>query len=381
MDVDAGGSAEVAGGAWPTEAFVATRHFGAARVDVLSDGGFTWAPELRAPEEEWRRAMPEANARGEIFLGHNMVLIRHGGVAALVDAGLDDPSPVSPWMPPKARRSPGVQAGLARLGLAPEDVTHVVLTHAHGDHVAGSAVERDGRRVPRYPRARYLLGRRDWEGHAALAAPDPLIGQHLGALHRAGALDLIDGETVLAPGIVLEPSPGDSPGHYLVRLDAGDNRLYVVGDLFHHACEVQHPDWVSPGRDPVSSLASRRRLMAAAAGSGATVVFSHEHFPPWGRISSREEGYHWQRDEAEAPGPAQGRGGRRAGMLTPPRVARCAPPPPRSVAALPRPGRGPRVGPAGRAKPGAPAPTPAHPGWPVPPLQGAPGSGVCGPAW
>ena len=292
------------GDSWPTESFVDTRRFGDATVTILSDGGFRWAPALSAPEAEWRRAMPEANAAGEVLLGHNMALIQVAGAAILVDAGLDDPGPESPWMPPRAARSPGVEQGLTRLGVRPQDVTHVALTHAHDDHIAGATVVRSGERVPRYPRARYLLGRRDWDGNPARRREGSLVAVHLGTLDRLGRLDLIDGEAEITPGVTLLPAPGDSPGHYLVRVTSGSERLYVTGDLFHHACEVEHPDWVSPGRDPMSSLASRRRLSADAAAAGATVVFSHEHFPPWGQIITTPAGYRWQRQEAEVPPPA-----------------------------------------------------------------------------
>jgi glyoxylase-like metal-dependent hydrolase (beta-lactamase superfamily II) len=292
---------------WETPAFVETRRVGGATVTVVSDGTFLWAPELRAPEAEWRRAIPEANDRGEIWLGHHMVLIRHEGAVILVDAGFDDPSPTSSWMPPRARRSPGVQAGLARIGVSPEQVTHVFLTHAHGDHIAGATVERDGQRLPRYPRARYLLGRRDWEGNPALEQPASLIALHLGALRRAGVLALQEGEREVVPGVTLIPSPGDSPGHYLLRLRSGGETFYAVGDLFHHACEVDHTGWASPGRDREAARVSREALNAAAAPAGATVVFTHEPFPPWGRIVAAGPGGHrWQRDATPRRPPAGG---------------------------------------------------------------------------
>jgi glyoxylase-like metal-dependent hydrolase (beta-lactamase superfamily II) len=302
MGTSSGSGAAAIGGSppadWPTAAFVDAHRFGEATVTAISDGGFLWAPQLSAPESEWRRAMPEANAAGEVLLGHTMVLIQLAGAVVLVDAGLDDPGPESPWMPPRTVRSPGVEQGLARLGIRPEAVTHVALTHAHGDHIAGATVVRggpDGERVPRYPRARYLLGRRDWDGNPARSQERSLVAVHLGTLDRLGRLDLVDGETEIVPGVTLLPAPGDSPGHYVVRVTSGGDRLYVTGDLFHHACEVEHPDWVSPGRDPLASRASRERLSAEAAAAGATVVFSHERFPPWGQIVATPGGYRWQR--------------------------------------------------------------------------------------
>jgi glyoxylase-like metal-dependent hydrolase (beta-lactamase superfamily II) len=281
--------------AWPTERFVDSRRFGAATVTVISNGGFSWAPALSAPEEEWRRAMPEANAAGEVFLGHNMVLIQLAGAAILVDAGLDDPGPESPWMPPRARRSPGVDQGLARLGIRPEAITYVALTHAHGDHIAGATVLRGGERVPRYPRARYLLGRRDWDANPAHDQQRSPVAVHLGTLDQLGRLDLVDGETEIVPGVAMVPAPGDSPGHYVVRVTSGGERFYATGDLFHHACEVEHPSWISPGRDPAASRTSRERLAAEMAAADATVVFSHERFPPWGQIVPTPGGHRWRR--------------------------------------------------------------------------------------
>lgn len=288
---------------WPTEAFVDRRRFGEVTVTIISDGGFYWAPQLSATEAEWRRAIPEANGNGEVLLGHNMALIQTAGAVILVDAGLDDPGPESPWMPPRARRSPGVEQGLARLGFRPEDVTHVAVTHAHGDHIAGATVIRGGRRLPRYPRARYLLGRRDWDGNPARSQERSLVALHLGALDRLSRLDLVDGETEIVPRVTMLPAPGDSPGHHVVRVAAGGERFYAVGDLFHHACEVEHADWVSPGRDPAASRASRERISADAAAASATVVFTHERFPPWGQIVAAPGGHRWQRLESDVRRP------------------------------------------------------------------------------
>jgi glyoxylase-like metal-dependent hydrolase (beta-lactamase superfamily II) len=285
----------------PPATFVDTRRCGEAEISVVSDGAFYWAPQLSAPEAEWRHAMPEANEAGEVLLGHNMVLVRWGAAVILVDAGLDDPGPDSQWMPPRALRSPGVERGLAHLGVRPGDVTHVVLTHAHGDHIAGATVVRGGQREPRYPRARYLLSRRDWDGNPAREQAHSMVAVHLGTLARLGRLDLHDGQAEVAPGVTVLPAPGDSPGHCIVRVASGSEQFYATGDLFHHACEVEHVDWVSPGRDPAASRASRERFVAEVAPAGATVVFSHEPFPPWGKIVSAAGGARWQRDAAPMP--------------------------------------------------------------------------------
>ena len=254
-----------------------------------------WAPEIQAPEPEWRRAMPEADANGEITLGLNVVHIRIDGASILVDPGFDAPVRPSPWDEAGLSRSPGLEAGLQSIGVLPEQITHVLITHTHGDHYAGVTIERDGQRVARFPRARHLLGRHEWEGNPGLTRPDSELMIHLGTIERLGLLDLVEGDHEVVPGVTMIHAPGESPGHSIVRVRSGGESFYVLGDLFHHACEVERPDWVSAGRDQAAMRASRDRLFAEAAGSHAILVFTHERFPGWGRIVPAGAGYRWER--------------------------------------------------------------------------------------
>ncbi|MER3404947.1 MAG: hypothetical protein C4289_07085 [Chloroflexota bacterium] len=163
--------------------FVESRRIGEATVTAISEGtGYlTIIKALTVPEELWRQEV-EANDEGEVLLGFNVCHVRTSDASILIDTGFDEPSLASPWMPPKYQRSPGVEAGLATIGVRPEEVTHVLFTHAHGDHIAGATVERAGRSVPRYRNAAYVIGRADWEGNPARQQPGSLVAVHLGAL-------------------------------------------------------------------------------------------------------------------------------------------------------------------------------------------------------
>src|SRR5437764_12835874 len=107
--------------------YVTTRRIGRAAVTAINEGAVRWAPDLHAPEADWRRAMPEADAAGRILVDHHAVHIRLGNASVLVDAGLDDPSSawgrrwLAEW--PAAQRTPGLQAGLASIAVRPEQIT------------------------------------------------------------------------------------------------------------------------------------------------------------------------------------------------------------------------------------------------------------------
>src|SRR5690606_16812641 len=116
------------GGGMDTSKFVTSRHFGEATVTLIDDGTLRWNPQMQAPEVERRRAMPEAGADGTLSLGLFVAHIKLGGASILIDTGHDDPSPEFARLHPEFSSSPGVQAGLASIGVRPEDVTHVLFT-------------------------------------------------------------------------------------------------------------------------------------------------------------------------------------------------------------------------------------------------------------
>jgi glyoxylase-like metal-dependent hydrolase (beta-lactamase superfamily II) len=279
-------------------AYTDTRQIGRATITAISEGTALWAPLFQAPEAAWRAALPEADAHDRIPIGLTVLLVQIDGATILVDPGFDDPDDPSGFMSPKLEepaRSPGLAAALTALGLTPEDITHVAITHAHPDHCCGVAAMHDGRLVARFPNARHIIGRADWDSARAGRFAGTPTAERLGLLDRLGLLEPIDGEREIAPGIVMLPSPGETAGHMLVRVESAGARFYALGDLFHHACEVDQLDWVPDGRDPAVTRASRERLIAEAVPSGATLVYTHETFPPWGRIVATDGGYRWRR--------------------------------------------------------------------------------------
>jgi len=282
-----------------TEEYVSTRRIGDARVTLINDGIFDaipLIPWMDAPAAEVRRAVPEADANGAI--GHSGMIVAHvriGHASILIDPGVGDLDPGS-WLVTdlKLRRTPGVQAGLAASGIAPEQITHVLMTHAHDDHFLGATVRRrDGQHIPRYPQARYVIGRAEWDGNPAREDPTSEVALRLGALDRRGLLAVVEGDAAIVPGVTMLPAPGESPGHSIVHVASAGDHFYYLGDLFHHTCEVAHLDWVMTHRDTPAMIASRRRLIAAAVPHGAMLVFTHHIFPGWGRIVATDGGYRW----------------------------------------------------------------------------------------
>jgi len=279
-------------------AFVSSRRIGAVTVSAICDGTACWRPNFALPEAEWRVGVPEADAEGRITIGFHVFHIRTDSASILVDAGFDDPDSawgrkfVQTWE--GVRRSPGVEAGLAAIGVQPEEITHLVITHAHFDHYVGVTIERDDGLVPRFPNARHLLGAADRMNSRYGTPADPELAPRMETLERLGLLDLVDGDREIAPGVTMLHTPGESPGHSIVRVESAGERFYTLGDLLHHPCEVKERDWVLTNRDAAAMRASRDRVIAEAAPPHALLAFSHAAFPPWGSLVPDDGDYRWK---------------------------------------------------------------------------------------
>ncbi len=271
----------------PMPELVATRSVGRAAVSVISEGAEPGSLAKLAGVEPAavRAAVPEATADGDIVFAFTVTLVRLGGAAILVDAGIGEPT----GRLNRATWTPGLAAGLASLGLGIADVTHVVLTHAHWDHVDGALVERDARRVPRFPNARYLIGRADLDVGRAGTHPHNLCTPDLEALEAAGVLDLVDGDHAVVPGATMLDAPGETPGHHCLLVESDGESFIHLGDLYHHPAELAQR-WTQVGTDAEQVFASRARILREALRRGATVVATHTPPPSWSRVVETPDG-------------------------------------------------------------------------------------------
>ncbi len=271
-----------------------TISLGAARVSLLNLGELQagLAGWLGVPPAAWP-AEQAALLAGPIAVPVQALLIELPGAAVLVDAC--DPRRLAEIeaVPPGYAPPPDLFAQLEALGVAPERVGHVVITHLHADHYIGLARERGGRFEPRFPWARHHVGRADWQAaQAEIAAPADLGDHVLAALEHGGLIEPVDGERELAPGLDLLAAPGETPGHLALRLRAGGQSLYALGDLYHHAVELERSDWLVRWADPVATKRSRARLAGAVLAERAVVTATH--IAGFGRLRDQAGGLRWE---------------------------------------------------------------------------------------
>lgn len=271
------------------------RRVGDFTVTTISEGTsrFAIAGLMRAPAGTFRDAAGLA-PDGSIRLGFNFLHIAGPGVSALVDTGFGDRDPhgASAYLD-DFDLAPRLDAQLAHLGVRPEDVTHVLITHMHGEHFAGTTRDVPGGMVPRYPNARVVVMAAEW----AISPQHTLLGEFIGtqmrSLEAAGVVDLAQADLEVVPGLDYLAAPGETVGSAVVRVAGSEGPVYYVGDLVHVAAELAHPDWYLGMADPAVLATTRRRLVDVFLREGAVVVATHHPFPGALRLRAEDGVIAW----------------------------------------------------------------------------------------
>ncbi|MFN8440890.1 MAG: MBL fold metallo-hydrolase [Caldilineaceae bacterium] len=214
------------------------------------------------------------------------------GVSLLVDAGLYDYPPDAPQLIPGYYPTLDLFAGLEAIGVKPETITHLIITHAHGDHFNALSELHEGEWKLCFPNARHYLGQGDWEAmQPELADPNSLQSRTFGMVQQQGLLEIVTGLLDLGHGIQIVPTPGESPGHQAVRLESQGQLLYCIGDLYHLPAEAEFPELFVPWTNRDANHISRQQLNEAALAENALLIATHIH--EFGRIERTETGWHW----------------------------------------------------------------------------------------
>ncbi|MBB3713698.1 glyoxylase-like metal-dependent hydrolase (beta-lactamase superfamily II) [Limimaricola variabilis] len=264
---------------------------GDLRITTLSDGHLQLPESFLIgdlPRDEARAILDAAGvAAGGYEPPCNVTLLRSGEDVVLFDAG------AGPGFMDSTGRLPDA---LAALDLSPEDVTHVVFTHGHPDHLWGAIDDFD---EPLFANARHLMGRVERDYWI-----DPETTETIGAERQsfaAGAARRIEllrdmletfeeGDEVL-PGVLARASFGHTPGH--MSFEIGGGRALIAGDAIGNAhLAFARPDWPMPAdQDPELAARTRLALLQELAERGVPLIGFHLPDGGVGRVEKGDKGY------------------------------------------------------------------------------------------
>jgi glyoxylase-like metal-dependent hydrolase (beta-lactamase superfamily II) len=242
------------------------------------------------PRALWSRLYPPDD-RGRIQLDANCLLVRAGDELILIDTGNGAKLGSKERDIFALRPEDTLLGNLAAKGVCPEDVTTVLLTHLHMDHVGGATRLSGEESVPSFPRARFVVQRQEWEDalHNRSHMRVSYRLENLRPLLDSGRLQLLDGDTEVAPGVSARVTGGHTRAHQCVFLrSAGETALYL-GDVCPTPAHFRPAYNMAFDMEPYATLQAKRDLLHRAAREGWPLFFDHEPVQKVARVVEEDD--------------------------------------------------------------------------------------------
>ncbi|MEL6641863.1 MAG: MBL fold metallo-hydrolase [Pseudomonadota bacterium] len=182
----------------------------------------------------------------------------------------------------------GITSALGAAGYAPEDITHVVITHMHGDHIGGLA---DDSGTPTFANAAYITGQAEFD-HWSGADNDNFKAK---VAPLAEKMTFIGDGASVASGVTSMATFGHTPGHMAYMLESGGEQLALLADMTnHYVWSLAYPDWeVRFDMDKAAAAATRRRVLGMLAADKIPMVGYHMPFPGLGYVAAKDDGFQY----------------------------------------------------------------------------------------
>ena len=171
-----------------------------------------------------------------------------------------------------------LEKSLAAHGIAPDEVTDVILTHLHFDHCGGSTKMEDGKLVPTFRNARHYVQREHWDlsRHPTEKDRGSFMSEDFTVLHESGMLTFVEGERELFPGVNVLVCNGHTSAQQLPLISDGSAKILFCCDLVPTSSHIPFPYIMGYDVRPLVTLEEKKKILPRAEKEGWMLFLEHD---------------------------------------------------------------------------------------------------------
>lgn len=227
---------------------------------------------------------PFTDAEDKLVLSVHSLVVESQGQTILVDTciGNDKPRTYPRWNKMQNDFLDRFRAA----GFSTTRIDTVLCTHMHVDHVGWNTQLVDGRWTPTFANADYLFAQDEWDYWKDQEQEyGPVIEDSVQPIFDAGKAVLVGQSHQVTDEVVLEPTPGHTPGHVSIHIRSAGEEAIITGDMIHHPCQIKHPDWSTlADTDGRQAALTRWDFLGKYSDQPVLIIGTHFAGPTAGRL-------------------------------------------------------------------------------------------------
>lgn len=238
------------------------------------------------PKIIWQKLIP-ADENNMIPMHTNLFVLKAHGKNFIFDCGLGDDLSDFEKKIYNVESESMLSDGLKGLGLTEDDIDVVILSHLHTDHVGGGVKRINDKLVPRFPKAKYIIDKEEWQdaAHPDERSSAVYVVERYNALEKSGQIEFIDSDIELFPGITIDHTGGHTPGHFALRMESGGEKVWYYADIFTTAAHMAVA--YVPGTDlfPLRTMEVKRKFLPQIIEENIIMAFDHDVNMPFAMVA------------------------------------------------------------------------------------------------
>lgn len=244
------------------------------------------------PKPVWQKTN-NPDYLNRIRLSLTVLLIKIQGKYILVDTGIGNRYDEQFTEMYNIQKEDNLPSKLERLGLKSDEINYVILTHLHFDHCGGNTIIKNGKLVPTFENAKYIVQAKAWE--EALNPNERTRASYRSddfvPLESFGNLTLVDGDCEVLPGVKVILTGGHTKGHQIVLIEHNNRTHVYFGDLIPTTTHIRLPFIMAYDLYPLETLQMKKKFLDEAVRNDWLCYFEHDPQIISGYIRKREKYY------------------------------------------------------------------------------------------